>query len=92
MKTITLREATDKQIIDYIYDDPRVWEIQDFIGNDYNYEVVRGEEELKITLFDVWYVEEDECEVSPQSPRDFCFYFPADMLIEVEDDRDEYDE
>lgn len=26
MKTITLREATDKQIVDFIYDNPKDWE------------------------------------------------------------------
>ncbi len=82
MRIITLREATDEQIIEYIYDNPQEWEIQDFIGNDYDYEVVRGEEEFEVTIFNVCYVELDEDEAS--GPRDFIFNFPTNMEIEVE--------
>ena len=61
MTNITLREATDKQIVDFIYDNPKDWEIECFIGPyDYEYEIIRGEEEFEVTIFDVWYVEEEE--------------------------------
>lgn len=85
MTNITLREATDKQIVDFIYDNPKDWEIECFIGPyDYDYEIIRGEEEFEVKIFDVWYVEEGECEASPLCPRDFIYTFPADMTIEVE--------
>lgn len=86
MKLITLKEATDEQIVDFIYDNPQQWEIEDFIGPyDYDYEITRGEDDIVVTLFGVSYIEQYEDEVSPLSPRDFIFVFtPLDIEIEVE--------
>ena len=81
-KFVTIKEATDKQIIDYIFDNPEEWEIVCFYeDDDYEYEIKRHKEGVDVYIFDVVYVEDEFCQ-----QKDWCIGFPIDFGIEVEDE------
>ena len=85
MKTIMVQEATDEQIVDYIFDNPEEWEIDYFcFDKEYKYEVKRYDDYIYVTIYDVVFVENGE-----EICRDWCHSFTNDCGIEIDDDDEE---
>lgn len=86
MKTIMVQEATDKQIVDYIFDNPEEWEIDYFcfFDQEYKYEVKRNNDDIDVTIYDVVFVEDGE-----EMCKDWCHSFTNDCGIEIDDDDEE---
>lgn len=85
MKTIMVQEATDKQIVDYIFDNPEEWEIDYFcFDKEYKYDVERNGDDVYVTIYDVVFVEDGE-----EMCKDWCLYLSEGTGIEIDDDDDE---
>ena len=82
---IDITEATDKQIVDYIFDNPEEWEIDYFcFDKEYKYEVKRNEVDVDVIIYDVVFVEDGK-----MMCKDWCHSFSSDCGIEIDDDDDE---